>query len=73
MTFTEWLVAQQERQDIVGKLAAHAAADKAWPHDADYRGLIEHLVESLSIDDLFAFAPALQQAAREHASVADAA
>jgi len=66
--FSEWLIAQQDRQDVVGQLAAHAAADVRWPLEATYTDLIGHLVETLPIDRVFAFAPALQAASREYAA-----
>jgi len=62
--FTEWLITQQHRQDPIGKLAAHVAADRGWPKEASYRELIGYLVrpEVTKLEDLDEIIHGLRQA-----------
>jgi hypothetical protein len=63
MYLSEYVLAQQDREDSVGDLARDAAADPDWPHQATAQALSHYMAFWGAGEQAFV---ALQQAAREH-------
>lgn len=63
MYLSEYVLAQQDRDDAVGDLARDAAADDCWPHDSGFGTLSAYLVHGGAGDEVI---EVLGMAAWEH-------
>ncbi|MGC5799287.1 YozE family protein [Sphingomonas sp. NFX23] len=52
--FGQWLMAQKDRSDLVGQLAAGAVVDRRFPRNGDPETVRKHLSAMQAEDDMFA-------------------
>ena len=52
--FGQWLMAQKDRSDLVGQLAAGAVVDRRFPHTGDPDAVRKHLRAMQAEGDMFA-------------------
>ena len=52
--FGQWLMAQKDRRDLVGQLAAGAVVDRRFPHTGDPDAVRKHLSAMQAEGDMFA-------------------
>ena len=52
--FGQWLMAQNDRSDLVGQLAAGAAVDRRLPRNGDPEAVRKHLSAMQAEGDMFA-------------------
>ena len=52
--FGQWLMAQKDRSDLVGQLAAGAVVDRRFPRNGDPEALRKHLSAMQAEGDMFA-------------------
>ncbi len=52
--FGEWLMAQKDRSDLVGQLAAGAVVDRRFPRNGDPEAVRKHLSAMQAEGDMFA-------------------
>ncbi len=52
--FGQWLMAQKDRSDLVGQLAAGAVVDRRFPRNGDPEAVRKHLSAMQAEGDMFA-------------------
>ena len=52
--FGQWLMAQKDRSDLVGQLAASAVIDRRFPRNGDPEAVRKHLSAMQAEGDMFA-------------------